>query len=119
MIKSAEANGKVMVTFELHPAVGAGQAAVCGDWNDWSTRADLMARDAEGGFRLAVELDAGRAYRFRYFLDDCRWENDWAADAYIGNHFGGEDSIVDLTAIDRTPKPAKRARKTSSPRKAT
>ena len=49
--------------------VGAQTAAVCGEWNDWSPDADVMHRDAEGGFSLTVGLDAGRAYRFRYLLD--------------------------------------------------
>ena len=69
---------------------------MCGEWNDWSASADVMRRDAEGGFSLIVDLEAGRAYRFRYLLDDQRWENDWAADAYLPNSFGGDDSVVDL-----------------------
>ena len=39
-------------------------------------------------------LEAGRQYRFRYWLDNERWENDWAADAYLPNPFGSEDSVV-------------------------
>ena len=50
-----------------------------------------MRRDAEGGFSVIVDLEAGRAYRFRYLLDGQRWENDWAADAYLPNSFGGDD----------------------------
>ena len=73
-------------------------------------RRDVMHRDAEGGFSLTVALDAGRAYRFRYLLDDQRWENDWAADAYLPNSFGGDDSIVDLTAlVQAAPPTAKKA----------
>ena len=49
---------------------------MCGDWNDWSAGADVMRRDAEGGFSVTVDLDAGRAYRFRYLLDGQRWDND-------------------------------------------
>jgi hypothetical protein len=99
MIKSRGANGRSSVTFVLDPRVEATRAAVCGEWDDWSTNAQVMERAAEGGFRLTVELPAGRAYRFRYLLDGERWENDWAADAYVPNGFGGEDSLVDLTAL--------------------
>ena len=99
MIKSRGAKGKARVTFTVDPGVGAQTAAVCGDWNGWLTDADVMRRDAEGGFSLTVELEAGRAYRFRYFLDGQRWDNDWAADAYLPNSFGGDDSVVDLTAL--------------------
>ena len=45
--------------------VGAQTAAVCGEWNDWSADVDVMRRDAEGGFSLTVDLEAGRAYRNR------------------------------------------------------
>jgi 1,4-alpha-glucan branching enzyme len=99
MIKSRGANGRSSVTFVLDPLVEATRAAVCGEWDGWSTDAHPMEQAAEGGFRLTVELPAGRAYRFRYLLDGERWENDWAADAYVPNGFGGEDSLVDLTAL--------------------
>jgi hypothetical protein len=98
--------------------VGAQTAAVCGDWNAWSADADVMRRDAAGGFSLTVDLDAGRAYRFRYFLDGQRWDNDWAADAYIPNSFGGDDSVVDLTAlVEPVPAAAKKAPVKKSPAK--
>jgi len=50
-------------------------------------------------FSLTIELQPGRAYRFRYLLDGERWENDWDADAYVPNAFGTDDSVVDLTAL--------------------
>ena len=109
MVKSRKAKGRAGVTFTLDPRVGAQTAAVCGEWNDWSAGADVMRRDAEGGFSLTVDLEAGRAYRFRYLLDDQRWENDWAADAYLPNSFGGDDSVVDLTALAKAAPPAAKA----------
>ena len=109
MIKSRAAKGKARVTFTIDPGVGAVAAAVCGEWNDWSADADVMHRDAEGGFSVTVDLDAGRAYRFRYLLDGQRWDNDWAADAYVANDFGGEDSVVDVTALAKAvPSAARR-----------
>ncbi len=108
VIKSRPAKGKAKVTFTVDPWVGAQAAAVCGEWNDWSADADVMHRDAKGGFSVTVDLDAGRAYRFRYLLDGQRWDNDWAADAYVRNDFGGEDSVVDLTALAKAVPPAAR-----------
>jgi 1,4-alpha-glucan branching enzyme len=120
MIKTRKGKGTASVTFTLDPGVGAQTAAVCGEWNDWSPGADVMHRDAEGGFSLTVALDAGRAYRFRYLLDDQRWENDWAADAYLPNSFGGDDSIVDLTAlVQAAPPTAKKASTEKGPAKTT
>ena len=108
MIKSRAAKGKANVTFTVDPRAGARTAAVCGEWNDSSAGAGVMHRDAEGGFSVTVELDAGRAYRFRYLLDGQRWDNDWAADAYVRNDFGGDDSVVDLTALAEAVPPAAR-----------
>ena len=109
MIKSRGAKGTASVTFTLDPCLGAQTAAVCGDWNDWSAGTDVMRRDAAGGFSLTVDLQAGRIYRFRYLLDGERWDNDWAADAYVPNSFGGDDSVVDLTALAETvPSAAKK-----------
>ena len=110
MIKSRGAKGKARVTFTVDPRAGAQAAAVCGEWNEWSADADVMHHDAQGGFSVTVDLDAGRAYRFRYLLDGQRWDNDWAADAYQPNEFGGDDSVVDLTALAEAVPPA--ARKT-------
>ena len=56
-------------------------------------------RGAAGGFSLTVDL-----------LDGQRWDNDWAADAYVPNSFGGDDSVVDLTALaEPVPSAAKKA----------
>jgi len=110
VIKSRGAKGKARVTFTVDPRAGAQAVAVCGEWNEWSADADVMHRDAQGGFSVTVDLDAGRAYRFRYLLDGQRWDNDWAADAYVRNDFGGDDSVVDLTALAEAVPPA--ARKT-------
>jgi 1,4-alpha-glucan branching enzyme len=122
VIKSRAAKGKADVTFAVDPQVGAQTAAVCGDWNDWSADADVMHRDAGGGFSVTVSLDAGRAYRFRYLLDGHRWDNDWSADAYQPNGFGGDDSVVDLTALAQAvPAATKKtpaARKQATPKKA-
>ena len=112
MIKSRGAKGKARVTFTIDPGVGAEAAAVCGEWNDWSADAGVMRRDAEGGFSVTVDLKAGRAYRFRYLIDGQRWDNDWAADAYVRNDFGGDDSVVDLTALAEAVPPT--ARRTSA-----
>ena len=126
MIKSRGAEGKANVTFTVDPQVGAETAAVCGEWNDWSADVGVMRRDPEGGFSVTVGLDAGRAYRFRYLLDGQRWDNDWAADAYQPND-GGDDSVVDLTALaEAVPRaarkppakketPAQTARKAAAP----
>jgi hypothetical protein len=99
MIKFRDPNGKASVIFTLPAAVGARQAAVCGEWNDWSPDAHVMDV-VEDGFSLTIELEVGRTYRFRYLLDGQRWENDWHADFYVPNGYGADDSVVDLRMLD-------------------
>jgi 1,4-alpha-glucan branching enzyme len=94
--KQYEGDGSVIVVLRLPPELAAETAYVVGEFNGWSTSAHEMLRDDDGMFVLAIRLDHPRAYRFRYLLDGERWENDWAADAYIANDFGGVDSVIDL-----------------------
>ncbi|MGA2305757.1 MAG: CHAD domain-containing protein [Acidimicrobiales bacterium] len=98
MIKSIDRCGRASVTFTLPAAVRATRVAICGEWNGWSAGRDVMDRVGDV-FSLTIELQPGRAYRFRYLLDGERWENDWDADAYVPNAFGTDDSVVDLTAL--------------------
>ncbi len=86
----------VTVTFRLPHAVIADSVCVVGEFNDWSTTANAMERDGDV-FVTDIALAPGRSYRYRYLLDGERWENDWAADRYVPNEYGGDDSVIDLT----------------------
>lgn len=88
----------VLVEFRLPHATGAEEVCLVGEFNDWSTTAQPMERDGDA-FVTTVPLAPGRAYRFRYLLDGERWENDWEADAYVPNEYGGDDSVIDLTHV--------------------
>ena len=82
------------VTFKLPAEVGAETAVLVGEFNDWDMGTEPMKKLKDGSFSQAVSLEAGQSYRFRYFLDGARWENDWEADAYAPNEHGADDSIV-------------------------
>ena len=82
------------VTFELPAEVKATKASLCGDFNGWSSTANAMKLRKDGRFSTTISLSAGQTYRFKYLLDGNRWENDYAADDYIPNDFGTEDSMV-------------------------
>jgi 1,4-alpha-glucan branching enzyme len=84
------------VTFELPPEVNAQTACVCGEFNAWDVTTHPMKHRQDGSFTLTVSLKPGQPYRFRYLLDGKRWENDWAADAYVPNTFGSDDSVMQL-----------------------
>jgi 1,4-alpha-glucan branching enzyme len=84
------------VTFELPKEVEAQTAAVCGDFNEWSPTGHPMTRRKDGRLSVTIAMPAARSYRYRYLLDGERWENDWAADGYVQNEFGGDDSLLEL-----------------------
>jgi 1,4-alpha-glucan branching enzyme len=84
------------VTFELPAEVTAQTACLCGEFDGWDPSAHPMERQADGSFALTLALEPGRAYRFRYLLDGTRWENDWAADGYVPNPFGSDDSLIQV-----------------------
>jgi 1,4-alpha-glucan branching enzyme len=67
-----------------------------GEFNEWSRVATPMKRRRNGDFYVLLELEKGRPYRFRYVVDDCKFENDWNADRYEPNPYGSEDSVIDV-----------------------
>jgi 1,4-alpha-glucan branching enzyme len=97
LMKSYSKSGeKCRVTFKLPATVQAESAHLCGEFNEWSASEHPMKQLKDGSFSLSISLPAGRSYRFRYLLNDGRWENDWEADAYLPNAHGTEDSVVTL-----------------------
>lgn len=80
--------------FILPDKVDAESVALHGDFTKWEKKPLKMKHYKDGNFKVSVLLKPGKQYRFRYLLDDERWENDWQADAYAPNEFGSEDSIV-------------------------
>lgn len=92
--KEPTPDGEVRVTFRL-PHGTADRAVVVGDFNDWSPHETQMERTEEG-LEAIVTLPPNRTYRFRYLLDGVSWVNDWEADGYTDNDYGGSDSVLDL-----------------------
>ena len=95
------------VTFDLPADLDIKQAAVVGEFNDWSESANPMTTASDGRWTATIALEPNRSYRFRYHLGADRWENDWNADHYVGNDFGGADSVVVVPERPSAPPPAK------------
>ncbi|HET9986442.1 MAG TPA: isoamylase early set domain-containing protein [Longimicrobiales bacterium] len=93
MINKRRNKDKVRVTFTLPENVDARRAHVVGDFNDWSPSTP-MKKGKEGVLQVAVDLEPGREYQFRYVIDGERWINDPQADAHVANPFGSENSVV-------------------------
>lgn len=102
---STNGSGETLVTFRLPAEVEATTVCVVGEFNGWAPDAHRMRRE-DDAFSAVIPLLPGRAYRFRYLLDGERWQNDWSADAYVPNEYGGDDSVVDLTDLPPVELPA-------------
>ncbi len=109
------AGNRFQVTFQLAPIEGAEQLYLCGDFNEWKESSTSMTRAADGSWSVALTLEAGRSYRFRYRDNAGRWHNDPSADAYVPNAFGSEDSVLDLAAQAAAQKQMEAARLAQTP----
>jgi 1,4-alpha-glucan branching enzyme len=99
--------GLVRVTFELPSTVWAERVNLVGEFNNWDTLSTPMKRErADASWKVIVELETGRRYRFRYLVDGKEWLNDWHADDFIENPWGSDDSVVDLTEFGEPPHPS-------------
>ncbi|HIC89977.1 MAG TPA: glycoside hydrolase family 13 [Anaerolineae bacterium] len=87
--------GRVLVTFELPSAIWAERVNLVGDFNNWDTTATPMEQSKDdSAWRVTLELEAGREYQFRYLVNGTEWHNDWHADEYVPNEYGGDNSVV-------------------------
>ena len=82
------------VTFELPKETGATFAVICGEFNNWDPNCNPLKPRKDGRLSTTISIKAGRSYRFKYLVDNQRWENDSAADNYVANEFGSDDSVL-------------------------
>ncbi len=84
------------VTFRLPRAavVDGNLVYIVGDFNNWDTNANPMKKLKNGDHTIKLDLEPGREYQYRYFIDNGTWENDWQADKYIPTPYGDSDNSV-------------------------
>jgi 1,4-alpha-glucan branching enzyme len=102
MIKKtySKSGASCTVTFRLAGDEVEGAAAVLGDFNDWDREKDPLQERKDGSWSTTLRLEGGRAYRFRYLIDDKRWLNDEEADSLVANRFGSMDGVLELGTGD-------------------
>lgn len=88
--------GKVQVTFSMTPIDQIQELNLVGDFNDWSFVATPMRQGQDSNWTVVLSLVDGRDYQYRYLANGTVWHNDWAADAYLPNEFGSENSVISL-----------------------
>jgi 1,4-alpha-glucan branching enzyme len=85
------------VTFELPATIWADRVCLVGDFNDWNPQATCMVRTRDDeNWHVALDLPHGREYQFRYLVNGTDWYDDWDADRYVPNPYGGDNSVVIL-----------------------
>ncbi len=83
---------EVEVTFEW-PQGEESSVAVVGDFTQWESTPLKLNKKAKA-YSLKVRLPKDSNYQFRYLINDHVWENDPAADDYVRNSFGTDNSLV-------------------------
>ncbi len=86
--------GKVIVTFEIPGSIWADRVNLVGEFNNWDRESLPFQHNREGNWQIELELDQGKEYPFRYLLDGQHWRDDWHADKFEPNPYGGYNSIV-------------------------
>ncbi len=115
LTKRKLANGRIEVMFTMPALEGVERLSLVGDFNQWNPNANPMTQAEDGSWHAIITVDPG-AYQFRYFSDGRTWHNDWKADGYLPNEFGGENCVVVAAvengqAVAAAPAKAKRAAK--------
>jgi 1,4-alpha-glucan branching enzyme len=88
--------GKVRVTFSMPKLDNVHQLYLVGDFNHWSIADTPMQQAPDSTWSAVLSLDSGQDYQFRYLANGTDWLNDTAADGYLPNEFGTDNSVVSL-----------------------
>jgi 1,4-alpha-glucan branching enzyme len=83
------------VTFEVS-VENADQVALVSEHNGWEPIEMKQVKD--GPFRAKVRLPKEGEFQFRYLVNGQEWHNDNAADGYMANEHGSENSVISTTA---------------------
>lgn len=90
-------NGQVRITFELPANVWTDTVHLVGSFNDWNRTSHPLIQKQNGGWKITIDLPADEELQFRYLLNGTEWHNDWAADKYVRNEYGSDNSVVITT----------------------
>lgn len=73
------------------------KVALVGNFNNWDKDVDVMQRQEDGLFQAVLPLAPG-TYHYKFVLDDKEWVVDPANTQKTGDGWGGENSILKVTA---------------------
>ncbi|MFA9392831.1 MAG: isoamylase early set domain-containing protein [Prolixibacteraceae bacterium] len=85
---------KVAFKVSASEANGAKTIQILGDFNDWDQTVEPMKALKSGDFTQIIELESGKEYQMRYFIDGNSWANDVEADLQLDNEFGEKNDVI-------------------------
>ena len=85
---------KMRVIFAMPAINGCDCLYLVGNFNKWSESVYRMQCADDGTWSLALELEPGHDYQYRYRTDKGIWHNDPVANGYVPNPDGSESSVV-------------------------
>lgn len=91
---------KVTFTLPAEVVADATSGIILGEFNNWdNTTATSLKKQKDGSMKAVLSLESGRAYQYRYLLNDGRWVNDHTADNFV--HVAGlhvENCVINVPA---------------------
>lgn len=88
---------KVTFTLDKKLASDANKVALLGDFNEWKDKkSNHMRKLKDGSFTRTMDLEVGRVYQFRYYVNGETWLNDPKADGYALTEYGTENCLVEV-----------------------
>jgi len=92
----AEKKPVCKVTFILAKEIASqvNRVNLAGDFNNWDIESIPMKKNKKGEYTASVDLEKGREYQFRYFIDSREWINEKEADKFVPNEFQSDNSVV-------------------------
>jgi diguanylate cyclase (GGDEF)-like protein len=94
-IVSFDPGTRVTVTYRAGSDID--KVALVGNFNNWDKDVDLMTRQADGSFQFVMPLAPG-TYHYKFVLNDTEWILDPANPHRISDGWGGENSILKVSA---------------------
>ena len=86
----------VLVTLQLPTSIWAETVHLVGDFNGWNRASHPLTRSKDDDtWQITLELKKGQTFQFRYLINGTHWQNDWNADRYVPNPFGGDNSVLE------------------------
>ena len=85
-------SGKIPVNFSYQPLIGGKhEVFLSGDFNNWS-KTELLMKEVNGIYEITLYLKRGK-YAYKFIVDG-QWLADESADEFIGDGFGGQNSVI-------------------------